>query len=212
MKDSGWKIIIGTVIVGLLIFGWLNIVMAASTAATDCTVSPATGTSEDPWLDDAWEGAANSSCADDEAPNDVSSNTFDSGDQSYVLYHSGFGFAVSGTIDGITVTLNTWGSAATFEIDLCQLLDDTGTRGGTNLCSTPHVIDSILTTNTEVLGGTAETWGNSLTDTWINDADFGVAIGILSQNNNANVFIDAVTVTVEYTSGGAASRRRMLMQ
>ena len=191
-------------------------VWGASSGPLDCTVSPATGTSESPWGGPdtlgEWEGIDASSCGDDAAPNDISSNSFDSGDQSFVLYHSGFGFDIAGTIDGVTVTINTWGSAATFTIGLCQLLDVDGARGGTNLCSTPHAIDSILDTNVETLGGTSETWGNSLTDTWVNDADFGIALGITSGNNNANVFIDYVQITIEYTSGGAAGRRRMIMQ
>ena len=192
---------------------WVNIVFAASTGAIDCTVAPATGTSEAPWSDDAWEDADASSCTDNAAPNDVSLNTWDSGDQTYVLYHSGFGFAVSGTITGVTVDLNTWGSVPTAVIDLCQLLSDTGVRGGTNLCSAaPVTIDSIANTNVETIGSTSELWGNALTDTWVNDADFGIAIGIVSGTNNSNVFIDYVQMTIEYTSGGVASRRRMIMQ
>jgi len=212
MKDSGWKVILCTVIVGLVLFAWANIALAASSGPNDCTVSPGAGTAEDPWLDDAWEDADHSSCADDEAPNDVSSNSFDSGDQSYVLYHSGFGFSISGTIDGVTVNINAWHSNGNGDIDLCQLLDVDGARVGTNLCAAaPQALD-LIDTNVETIGSTSELWGNSLTDTWVNDADFGIALGILNGGNNQNVFIDNVTITIEYTSGGAAARRRMIMQ
>ena len=62
----------------------------------------------------------------------------------------------------------------------------------------------------ETLGGSTETWGNSLTDTWVNDADFGVAIGVLQDSNNQDVYLDYIAVDVYYTAGGAAGRRRMI--
>ena len=50
-----------------------------------------------------------------------------------------------------------------------------------------------------MFGAADNLWGNALTETWVKDADFGVAIGVLSANNNSDVFIDYVLLTVHYT-------------
>ena len=209
------EIVAGICVILFTLFVSLGVIVEAwgeSTGASHCSGTANASASEAPWSDDDWEDGVANACVDNGTDTNVSNNTFDKGDQSYVLYVKDFGFAVSGTIDGVTVTLNTWSSTSNHVIDLCQLLDADGVRAGTNLCDgSPVTIDSGLTTNVETVGSTSEKWGNALTDTWVNDADFGVAIGILSGNNNANVFIDYVTITVEYTSGGAASRRRMIM-
>ena len=207
-----WHIFIGAFIAFLFIVG-LNIAFAASSGPNDCSGTANSSAAEDPWLDDDWEGGVANACVDNGTPTHVSSNSWDSGDQTYVLYVEDFGFAIDGTIDGVTVDLNIWHSTSNGTIDLCQLLDEDGARVGTNLCSgAPVAIDSLSDTNVETIGSTSELWGNSLTDTWVNDADFGIAIGVLNNQNNANVFIDYVQVTIEYTSGAAAARRRMIMQ
>lgn len=207
------RVAIWTAIILGLLLAWTQVVFATSSGAQDCSGTANSSAAESPWSDDDWESGVANACVDNGTYTHVSSNTYDKNDQSYVLYVKDFGFSISGTIDGITVTLNTWSSTSTHQIDLCQLLDENGVRGGTNLCSSPVVIDSIADTNIETLGSTSEKWGNALTDTWINDPDFGVALGILGKNNNANVFIDYIQITVEYTTGGTpASRERMIMQ
>lgn len=52
---------------------------------------------------------------------------------------------------------------------------------------------------TKTYGSETDTWGESLTPTDINDADFGVAISVLPGDNTARV--DHVTMTVHYGDG-----------
>lgn len=180
-----------------------------NTGATHCSGTANSSASEDPWLDDDWENGVGNGCNDNATTTEITSNTFDSGDQSYVLYLKDYGFSLSGTIVGVVVTVNIWHSTSGGVIDLCQLLDETGARGGTNLCAAGVTIGSSSDTTVITLGDATNLWGRSLTDTWTNDADFGVALGILQDGNNADVYIDYVAIDVYYTPG--TSRQRMIL-
>ncbi len=178
--------------------------IAVAQAASTGAVYPTLGTtaSEAPWSDNNWTTPTNI-YSDDGATANVTATTFDSPDQTRVLKATGFDFSSipdGSTINGITVSVNTWyrSGQGSGSLDLCQLLDESRAKVGTNNCATPT---ALTTDDTTVItkGGTSDTWGNSLTTSWLKDPDFGVALGILATAANADVDIDYVTIDVDYT-------------
>jgi len=117
-----------------------------------------------------------------------------------------FGFAISaGSIDGITVTFEAKYVGASAETLIAQIRNASGTLVGNQ--KTTSVNSTSLTTYT--LGGSSDVWGTSLTQTDINDADFGVE---LWANNGSGalsyeVEVDWVKIDVTYTSGGGTGTR-----
>jgi len=164
--------------------------------------SAAASVAEAPWSDNAWSTPTNV-FADDAATANVTQATFDSPDQTEVLKVSGFDFSSipdDATIDGVTARINAWFRAGqgTGSLDLCQLLNVSGAKVGTNQCATPVVLTS-TTTTVITKGSTSDLWGNALTPAWVKDPDFGIALGILATAANADVDIDYVTLEVQYT-------------
>ncbi len=173
-------------------------------AATTGAVFPTSGTgvSESPWSDNDWVTPTNI-YADDGATANVTASQYDSGDQTTVLKATGFDFSSipdGSTINGITVRVNAFyrSGNGSGSLDLCQLLNASGAKVGTNLCSTPT---ALTTTNSTVItkGGSSNLWGNTLTASWIKDPDFGIALGVLATAANADVDVDYVTIEVDYT-------------
>lgn len=158
--------------------------------------------SETPWLSDTWVTPTNI-YSDNAATANIIAASFDSPDQSYVLKATGFDFSAipdGSTIQGITISTNAFyrtgqGSGS---LSLCQLLNTSKAKVGTNLCATPT---ALTTTNTTIItkGGATELWGNGLTAAWVKSANFGVALGVTATAANADVDIDYVTVEVHYT-------------
>ena len=157
---------------------------------------------ETPW-DDAnctWVTPTNVG-ADDGATASVTHTSFDSPDQTYVLKAYTFDFSAipnGSTINGVTARVNAWYAVAVGSMDLLQLLDTARAKVGTNQCATPVT----LTTNTATIitkGGAADKWGNALDAAWVKDADFGVAIGCVAGGANTDVFVDYVTLEIDYT-------------
>jgi len=163
--------------------------------------------SESPWSDNTWLNPTNI-YSDNGVYAEVTASTFDSPDQTYVLKATGFDFSAipdGSTINGITATINAYNaSGLTGSVDLCQLLDTSKAKVGTNNCTTPVA----LTTNTATIitkGGTSDSWGNSLTAAWVKSSNFGIAIGILATSANADVFVDYVALNVSYTPPAATT-------
>ena len=177
-----------------------NTVMAATTGQ----VYPTLGTTaaESPWLDNDWVTPTNI-YSDDTATANVTSAQYDSPDQTYVLKATGFNFSAipdGSTINGITARINAFyrSGQGSGSMDLCQLLDISRAKVGTNNCSTP----TALTTTTSTIitkGGATDKWGNTLTTAWIKDPDFGIAMGVLATAANADVDIDYVSLEIDYT-------------
>jgi hypothetical protein len=120
-----------------------------------------------------------------------------------ILQGSSFGAAVpTATIDGITVKIR--GKS-----------DDNGRGGikrvwlannGTQLGSIDTTLGS-LTTSDQVFtyGGASSLWGATLTDTIVNSANFQVRMQVqylLTDGGQTGVFIDHITLTINYTEGG----------
>jgi hypothetical protein len=163
--------------------------------------SAATTASETPWLDNDWTTPGNVT-ADDGSTANVTAATYDAPDQTFVLKATGFDFSAipdGSTINGVTCRVNAWYAAGTGSLDLCQLLDVSAAKVGTNQCLVPV---ALTTTNTTVItkGSASDLWGNALTAAWVKDPDFGVALGILATAANADVFIDYVTLEIDYTA------------
>jgi len=140
--------------------------------------------------------------ADDATNASITAATFDSPDQSSLLIaHFNLAALPSGAaIRGVRVIVNCYYANGTVSMDLLQLLDVSGNPVGTNQCATPVALGT-ATSGLVTKGGNADQWGNALTDTWVKDADFGVAIGMAATGANADVFVDYVTLEVFYTGG-----------
>ena len=185
-------------------FAFLLFFSSESHAATTGQVYPTLGTSvsESPWSDNGWTTPENIYAADAANAN-VTAATFDSPDQTYVLKATGFDFSSipdDAVINGVTVRINaqyasTEGSGS---VDLCQLLNTSRAKVGTNNCSTAVPLANTMTVITK--GSASDKWGNSLTPAWVKDPDFGVAIGILATTANADVYVDYVTVEIDYST------------
>jgi len=177
-----------------------NIALAATTGQ----VYPTLGTTvaESPWLDNTWTKPTNI-YSDNAATANVTAPSYDNGDQTYVLKATGFDFSAipdGSTINGITARINAFyrSGQGSGSMDLCQLLDISRAKVGTNKCSTPVALTT--TTSTIITQGSAsDLWGNVLTSTWVKDPDFGIAMGILATAANADVDVDYVTLEVSYT-------------
>jgi len=154
---------------------------------------------ESPWLDNDWTTPSNIT-ADDAATANITAATYDSPDQSYVLKGYNFNLSalpVGSTIVGIICRINCWYAAGTNSLDLCQLLDISRAKVGTNKAATPIPLTT-LNTNIVTLGANNDLWGNALTEAWVKDIDFGIALGFAATGANSDVFVDYVTLEVFY--------------
>lgn len=166
--------------------------------------SAAVTVSEAPWSDNTWANETNV-FADDGQTASVTAATFDATDQTFVLKVSGFDFSAipaGATINGVTARVNAWADSTSVFIDLAQLLDVSLAKVGTNLALAPDS-DIALSTVVSVvytIGGAANLWGNALDRTWVQDPEFGVALGGRADIANSQIFIDYVTLEIEYTA------------
>lgn len=160
----------------------------------------AASVSEAPWSSNPWSNVADVG-ADDGDPASITSPQFDTNDRSYVLKAYTFDFSSlsdSATILGVICRVNAWYANGTVELDLMQLLDTGGAKGGTNQCGTPV---ALTTDDTTVItkGSPTDLWELSLTPAWLKDSDFGVALGCIATGDNADVFVDYVTLEVYFS-------------
>ena len=173
--------------------GSFNTTYKLPTASADASETPYDNT------DGTWQSVANIYGA---GSTSIVSNNWDSGELSHILKAYTFDFSAiptGATIDSVTcrVVCSTT-AGATMNITLIQLLNVSQAKVGTNLASTPRAITPQAGA-TLIFGDGANLWGNALTDTWVKDADFGVAIGVTSGTNNADVLIDSVELIIYYT-------------
>src|SRR3989344_9081778 len=104
-------------------------------ALTTGQVYPSLGTtvSEPPWSDNTWDTPANI-YTDDGTNAEVTAPSYDNGDQTFVLKATGFDFSTipdGSTINGITARINSYYSAGSGSIDLCQLFNVSRAKVGT---------------------------------------------------------------------------------
>ena len=128
-----------------------------------------------------------------------------SGESSH-LRASQFGLSISASsIDGITVTFGAKYIGLVAETLIAQIRNGAGSLVGSQ--KTANVNATSETTYT--LGGAADVWGTSLSQTDINDADFGVE---LWANNGPSatyyaVAVDWVKIDITYTSSSVTGTR-----
>jgi len=176
--------------------------------ATTGAVFPGTGAawSVSPHDDQTWSNPGNI-LADDTSYAQITSPSFDLGVQSYLLRASNFNFSgipSGATIVGITVRVNACYVNGSGSIDLVQLVNASGSLVGDNKASTPVALTTpSLATHT--FGGSADTWNASPTVAMLQDTDFGVAVGCIATANDCDVYIDYITIEVEYTTGYSLS-------
>lgn len=178
-------------------------------------VYPSSGTSASvaPHSANAWSNAPvittdnATSATDTTNAASITAASFDLDDQSQLLLAQGFDFSGipdGSTIDGVTCRVNAWYVAGqgSGSIDLLQLLDTNSAVAGTNQCATPV---ALTTTDSTVItkGSTSDTWGNALTTTWVKNSNFGVGLGIIATALNADVFVDYISLEIEYTAPSA---------
>jgi len=153
--------------------------------------------SENPWDDNDWT-TPTYVYSDDGNTASVTPANFDTDDHTWVLKAYNFDFSgipAGATIDGVICRINAWYADGTGSLNLCQLLDTGLSKVGTNHCATPV---ALTTDDTTIIteGGSSDTWGNSLTDTWVKNSNFGVALGVIATQDNCDCFIDYVTLEV----------------
>jgi len=166
---------------------------------------------ESPWLDNDWVSPTNI-YADDTNYASVTDNTYDPPDQTYVLKAYNFDFSAipdGATILGVTCVVSAWTAAAKVQsLDLCQLLDTAGAKVGTNMAATPIQVGVVEGGALDPIGAADNLWGNALTPAWVKNSNFGVALGFVSGTANSDIFVDYVTLEIEYSSedySGSAS-------
>lgn len=179
--------------------------------STTNQVYPASATTvaETPWDDNTWSNPTNV-YSDDGNNASVTAASFDFTDVTYVLKAYNFNFSAipdGSTINGVTCRFNAWYANGSGSVNLCQLLDTSLAKVGTNQCETPV---ALTTNNATVItkGSSSDLWGNELTAAWVKNSNFGVALGCVATANDCDVFIDYVTLEIEYTAGGASYERQ----
>lgn len=150
---------------------------------------------------DSWTSLANLGAEDAATANCDLSNA----GLSNTLQITGFGFSVSGTINGITVEIKRQGFGSTTAKDSSIRLLIGGVASGTDKASASSWPNASLQYAT--YGGAADTWGLSPTNTQINASDFGVAIVVQDPDLNAIARIDYVRITVTYTPAASGNPR-----
>lgn len=155
---------------------------------------------EAPWDDVDWAGTGFTTGAPDGS---VASNSpaLSTGEQTRVLKLYGYDFSgipAGATIDGVTVTVTARYAGTVSDLGLVQLLDADRARAGDNKAATPVSLTGSLAVYT--FGGSADKWGNALSLAWVQDADFGVAVGGVGVEAGSYCAIDAVGIEVHYTA------------
>ena len=135
----------------------------------------------------------------------ITADTFDSPDTSYLLRATNFNMEVpaGATINGIKVEIERhYANGAVADYDV-YLTKDSTTRVGDDK-STGQIFN--LTTDTIVsFGGTADLWGTTWTVDEVNATTFGVLYKMQATGANADGFVDFIRVTVYYTAGAGLS-------
>ena len=162
-------------------------------------VGAAATESYDPWFDDNWVNPGNIATTGEAS---ITSNTFDSPDQSYILkgYTSGYTTSdvPSGSrIVGIEIKVNARYAGALVSIDFISPLDDNGSRAGTNQASTPTALTTTATDYT--FGGATNLCGyTTITDAIVRSTGFGAALGMKAGGSNGDVYVDYIETRVYY--------------
>ena len=165
------------------------------------TVATEVGPSGDnDWLSPANVGAS------DGTESQITAATYDSGDHSYRLKATNFGFTIpsGATIDGIVVEIRRRylaGGAVDQEV---RLYNASAALVGTDKASAT-AWSSLVATNA-TYGSSSDTWASGFTVTDINDSNFGVSLIARATAANTDIGVDFIRATVYYTQSAASGR------
>lgn len=162
-----------------------------------------------------WSNTGNGA-ASDNAYATVSLSSGAGTTPSQELKATNFGFAISGTVDGIQVEIErkaTADSGGRFGTDALVKLVKGGVTGGTNKADTTTHIPTSDTIAS--YGGAADLWGLTWLDSDINDSGFGVVVSYKNSatfpGKSSNTYsVDHIRITVYYTAGGGGSSVKTL--
>ena len=161
---------------------------------------------------DAWANPTNV-VSDNATEASITASTYDSPDISQLLVCSNFGFTIpsGATIDGITVEIDRRSIIASSGKDF-RVQIATGTGFGDLVGDNKAVPATIWPTSSAVAtyGGAADTWNAGLTDPFVNASDFSIMISCQANIANADVGIDFVRVTINYTASGGGATTKMV--
>lgn len=151
--------------------------------------------------DDDWDDPT---YVEDEGSNDASitAQTFDNGDQSYILKAYNFDFSSipgGSTINGIKVIINARTQAdGNHSIDYVSTLNANNNPYGDEKASgSPQGLLQAATSYE--WGGSTDLWGRTGFDIdSAQSSNFGVGFGVISNQNNADVFSDYVKIRIFY--------------
>lgn len=129
----------------------------------------------------------------------TSQGNMNNGESTVYLKATNFGFSIpsGSTIDGITVNVEKKAGDTSFFDNAIRIVKN-GTVGTTDRSyNNPWPIHD----DTVAYGGVTDLWGETWTDTDINNANFGFAISVkkVDGDNNKKPLIDWVNITITYT-------------
>jgi hypothetical protein len=163
-------------------------------AGTIASASSAPYTTYD-WTSVASMGASDTTYAR------ITHASYDATTWTYLVRLTNFGFAAyiaaGSVINGITVTINGYGANGTNKPKHVQLTKDT-----TNVVGTDYGIDTVWSAspgNTRTFGGATDKWGTTWTVAEVTATTFGVHFANQAVDDNADVYIDYVAVTITWT-------------
>ena len=157
-----------------------------------------TSVSENPYDDNAWANPTNAG-GDDGNYASITAASFDSPDYSEILKAIGLGFEIptNAIINGIFVEMECYNdSGETGKDVIFQLTKDGAARVGDNKAKNAN-----WNTSPTVLeyGGSSDLWGTTWTASEINASTFGVHMANQATTANADIYVDFIRVTVDYT-------------
>ena len=162
--------------------------------------------SSSPHSDNDWDVTGGLDI-NDNVYTELTDKSYDIGDQTYLLKVYGFDFADipnDATIVGVEVNIAGYYAVASSDYDYMKLMDISRNPVGNDVL-TPGGVSLQSSETISTFGSSSELWGNSLTPAWVKDADFGVCLGMIATGNNADIFLDWLTMEVFYTDGGTYS-------
>lgn len=176
-----------------LLFVFASSTKFPSTASSDAS----TGTV-------AWSNYNNAKASD----NSYATVVLGDGEQSQYLLLTGYGFSIpsGATIDGVEVNVEGKASNGFGSLASCVLSPDMGTSGD-DWANTSNEIPNGVSDATVIMGGTTYTFGLSLLRLDVVNPEFGIAISYIGTDASTTYYIDAVSMTVYYTTVSGTKRR-----
>lgn len=115
------------------------------------------------------------------------------------LRATGFGFSVSGTVDGFELEVKRIQAGTTITDGRVELRKPDGTLSDDKADAAAW---SFMGFEVKAYGGAADLWGLTVSDMEVNDSGFGVEIQAANATGAVIASVEYVRVTVHYSPGG----------